>query len=154
LHTDAAIVFTALTCLLVTLASILLVAHKHAIALLAYSLIPISGLLIFMTLVYPSLDWRESKNLSLLIRNQLNGNHKLAIYNLPKYAPLFYTDGLTEVTPEGYIDPIESAPQLYKYVQRKKSASLLIDNSELEWLQRDDVLQIKDIFRGQQLSIV
>jgi 4-amino-4-deoxy-L-arabinose transferase-like glycosyltransferase len=138
----------------IVVTSILLVKRKYAIAIASYAIIPVSALIIFIVMIYPSLPWTDARRLSMAVRDRLNSNHKLAIYNQPIYAPLFYTDGLTRVTPEAYIDPIESATQLYKYIERRKSVPLLIENSEMEWLQRDEVLRIKSIIRGKQLSIV
>src|SRR5262245_4378068 len=66
------------TLLSIVVTSVLLVKHRYPAALASYSVIPVVALIIFIVLIYPSLSWIDSRQLSVAIRGRLSSNHKLA----------------------------------------------------------------------------
>jgi hypothetical protein len=127
---------------------------KLVTAVCVHSLLPLAGMIVFFYLVLPQIHWGESKTLSLAISPQLIGNHKLVQYDMGDYAPLFYTDGRVEMIPDGHLYILSEPEQLYRYLSRKKSAYVLLDNSDLEWIKRDQFWRIFHLIHGRELSVL
>src|SRR5207253_2208871 len=103
-------------------------------ALSTYSLTVFFALVTFVFIMFPQIKWTESMRLSLAIKPRLTEKHKLLEYDLADYTPLFYANGLVDLTPEGYLHILTVPQQLYRYLLRQKEASVLVDDSDLEWM--------------------
>jgi 4-amino-4-deoxy-L-arabinose transferase-like glycosyltransferase len=116
--------------------------------------LPLIGLILVVHVLPEKLNWRESKELSLAALPLLGEKGKLAFYNVYDFTPLFYTDAKVELTPEGYLYNIANDRQLYRYLQGKREAFVVIDNDDLSWMQQAKFWQIEHTITGEEHSIV
>lgn len=146
--------FIGIIILLTGLASYFVYVRKPHWVIASTLLIPISGIVIFLNVVFPTLAWSESKELSLQVKPYLENGTKLVVYNIYDFSPVFYTNARVDLTPEGYLYTIKKYDHLHRYVSAKGKAFVFVSNEELDWIRRAEFLKVGRIFSGSNRSIV
>ena len=123
-------------------------------ALASTALIPVLAALLAIYGVYPATTWDETRNLASAIRPELSHGRKLLLYHVYNFPLVFYTNAGVELTREGYFPVMRSYNDLHRYLKRHGETHIVVGNEEMEWMRREGRLQIKNILRGPEHSIV
>jgi 4-amino-4-deoxy-L-arabinose transferase-like glycosyltransferase len=123
-------------------------------ALIANAAIPVLALLIALGAVYPHTNWDETRNLAAAVRPELVGGKKLLLYHVYDFPMVFYTNARVELTSTGYFPEMRNDQDLFRHMGRHGDTHIVVNNEELEWMRRENLLNIISIIQGPQHSIV
>jgi 4-amino-4-deoxy-L-arabinose transferase-like glycosyltransferase len=136
------------------LSAILCWIRKRPAAVVVCALPVLVSIYLFLHDFIPQSGWNMSKQLAFQANKLLTSRKKLLLYNIYAFDMVFYTNGLVELTPQGYFPKVENAQQLYDYVRQNKTAFVLVGNDELSWIEPFSYWKVKSKIRGKDRSIV
>jgi 4-amino-4-deoxy-L-arabinose transferase-like glycosyltransferase len=134
------------------LASALL--RRWRTAVLVYACAPLLIMVFAVHRLPGLLSLNESRRLAGSVQEELTGNRKLLLYNIYDFSLVYYTNARVELTPEGYFPDITDYRRLYKYLQQKREAFVVVGNEELDWIRKADFWKVARVFPGPRRSIV
>jgi 4-amino-4-deoxy-L-arabinose transferase-like glycosyltransferase len=139
----------------VTAISLLLFTKRKMIAALAlYACLSVATGIFAIVVVAPKLNLDESKRLSLGVKPQLGDDHKLVVYNVYDFAPVFYTNARTLLTPESYLYTLKKDSDLYKFLKRNGRGYVLVRNHDLPWITTSRLWKTQQTWEGREKSVV